>query len=79
MDIRHYARITRKNQLSVPMEALKAVGSPPFFKIAVDGDKLVLTPAAISSLDAVHEVFRQLGLSREVIREAKAIVKRRGS
>ena len=77
MPTERFIRISRKNQICLPTAALKAIGSPPFIKVSLEGNRIILTPAALSALDAVQEAFSQLGLTPAVIAEAKAIARRR--
>ncbi len=77
MPAERFIRISRKNQICLPTAALRAIGSPPFVRVSVEGNRIILTPAAMSALDAVQEAFSQLGLTPAVLAEAKAIVRGR--
>jgi len=46
------AKLTSKNQLTLPKQALEAMGPVSHFQVEVDGDRLVLTPARIGAAAA---------------------------
>ena len=37
------AKLTSKNQLTLPKQVITALGHPTHFEVAVEGDRLVLT------------------------------------
>jgi hypothetical protein len=56
------AKRTAKNQLTLPKVAVEAVGSPTYFDVAIEGGRIVLTPARIARADAVRAKLAALGL-----------------
>jgi len=66
------AKLTSKNQLTIPKQALAGFGEVSHFQVEVDGDRLVLTPARIGGLDAVRRHIAALGITEEDITEAVA-------
>lgn len=56
------AKLTSKNQLTLPRAAVEAAGSPEYFEIDVRAGQLVLTPVRIQRADAVRARLAQLHL-----------------
>jgi len=66
------AKLTSKNQLTLPKKALTALGPVSHFEIAVDGDRLILTPARLGGLEAVRRHIEALGITEQDIKDAVA-------
>ncbi len=64
------AKVTSKNQLTLPKQMLDAVGRPTYFQVDVEEGRLVLTPARIGSADAVRRKLEALGLTEADIHDA---------
>lgn len=64
------AKLTSKNQLTLPKEAVKAVGDSSYFDIEVLNGQLVLTPVRIQRADAVRAKLSQLGISEDDVAKA---------
>jgi hypothetical protein len=56
------AKLTSKNQLTLPKQALAGFGEVSHFQVEVDGDRLVLTPARLNAADAVRRKLAELGI-----------------
>lgn len=56
------AKLTSKNQLTLPKAAVEAAGSPGYFQIEVRAGQLVLTPIRLQRADAVRAKLAQLDL-----------------
>jgi len=70
------AKLTSKNQLTLPKAAVEAAGSPEYFEIEVRAGQLVLTPVRIQRADAVRAKLAQLELGDDDLAEAVAWVRR---
>jgi hypothetical protein len=57
------AKITSKNQLTLPKAAVEAVGATDYFDVAVHDGQIVLTPVRIQRGDAVRAKLAALGLA----------------
>lgn len=57
------AKITSKNQLTLPKAALQAVGAAEYFDVDVREGHIVLTPVRIQRGDAVRAKLTALGLT----------------
>lgn len=56
------AKLTSKNQLTLPKAAVQAVGTAEYFDVAVHQGQIVLTPVRIQRGDAVRAKLAALGL-----------------
>ena len=56
------AKLTSKNQLTLPKAATNAVGAAEYFEVEVRLGQIVLTPVRIQRGDAVRGKLAELGL-----------------
>jgi hypothetical protein len=73
------AKLTSKNQLTLPKAAVEALGAVSHFQVEVDGDRLVLTPARVGEAAAVREKLAALGLGEGDVADAVGWARRRGA
>lgn len=66
------AKLTSKNQLTLPKAAVEAAGSPGYFQIEVRAGQLVLTPIRLQRADAVRAKLAQLELGDDDLAAAVA-------
>jgi len=59
------AKITSKNQLTLPKSLTQAVGATDYFDVEVRGGQLILTPVRIQRGDAVRAKLAELNLTDE--------------
>lgn len=64
------AKLTAKNQLTLPKAAIEAVGSSEYFDVQIRDGQIVLTPVRIQRGDAVRAKLAALGLEQAVAAEA---------
>jgi hypothetical protein len=64
------AKITSKNQLTLPKAVITAVGPVEYFDIEVREGQIVLTPVRIQRGDAVRAKLAQLGLTGADVADA---------
>ncbi len=64
------AKLSSQNQLTLPQEAVDAIGHASILDVAVDGDRLVLTPACLSAADAVRQRLAEDGITEADLAEA---------
>ena len=64
------AKMTSKNQLTLPKSITAQVGTPEYFEIQVKAGQVVLTPVRIQRADAVRAKLAELNLSDLDIAEA---------
>jgi len=66
------AKITSKNQLTLPKSLTQAVGATEYFDVEVRGGQLILTPVRIQRGDAVRAKLAELSLTDEDMASAVA-------
>lgn len=64
------AKITSKNQLTLPKTAVQAVGAAEYFDVEVRAGQIVLTPVRIQRGDAVRAKLAALGLAEADVADA---------
>jgi hypothetical protein len=66
------AKITAKNQLTLPKSVVAAVGPTEYFDVETRNGAIVLTPVRIQRGDAVRAKLAELGLQEDDIAAAVA-------
>ncbi|MBC5764011.1 AbrB/MazE/SpoVT family DNA-binding domain-containing protein [Ramlibacter albus] len=64
------AKITSKNQLTLPKAAVAAVGATEYFDVEVRQGQIVLTPVRIQRGDAIRAKLEELGLTDADVADA---------
>jgi bifunctional DNA-binding transcriptional regulator/antitoxin component of YhaV-PrlF toxin-antitoxin module len=67
------AKLTAKNQLTLPKRALEALGvsdTPIHFEVKVDEGRIILTPTRVGSADAVRRKLAELGIADQDVTDA---------
>jgi hypothetical protein len=64
------AKLTSKNQLTLPKSAVEAVAAAEYFDVEVRDGQIVLTPVRIQRGDAVRAKLAALGLTDADVAEA---------
>lgn len=70
------AKLTAKNQLTLPKAATAAVGAAEYFDVQTRDGTIVLTPVRIQRADAVRAKLAELALGEGDIDDAVAWVRR---
>ena len=71
------AKLTAKNQLTLPQAAIEAVGATEYFEVETRDGVIVLTPVRIQRADAVRAKLAQLALGEADIDAAVEWARRR--
>jgi hypothetical protein len=66
------AKITSKNQLTLPKSVVQAVGATEYFDVETRAGQIILTPVRIQRGDAVRAKLAELNLSDADIADAVA-------
>lgn len=66
------AKITAKNQLTLPKALVQAVGASDYFDVEARDGQLILTPVRIQRGDAVRAKLAELALTAEDMAQAVA-------
>jgi len=64
------AKITSKNQLTLPRRITQAVGQAEYFDVQARDGRIVLTPVRIVQADAVRDKLEELGIGEADIADA---------
>jgi hypothetical protein len=64
------AKLTSKNQITLPKAAVSSVASAEYFEVTVDSGRIILTPVRIQKAQAVREKLEQLGITEQDIEDA---------
>jgi len=71
------AKMTSKNQLTIPKAVTEALGNPEYFDVETRGGQLILTPVQLQRTDAVRERIREMGVTEQDIQDAVAWARRK--
>ncbi len=64
------AKITSKNQLTLPKSVTDELGPAEYFEVEVQNGQVVLTPVRIQRADAVRAKLAELGLTEGDVGDA---------
>lgn len=64
------AKLTSKNQLTLPKSAVESLDYPVYFDVAVQEGQLVLTPLRLQRGDAVRAKLAALGVAESDVTDA---------
>jgi hypothetical protein len=71
------AKITAKNQLTLPKSITKELGPVEYFDVEIQNGQVVLTPVRIQRADAVRAKLAELNLTEQDVSDAAAWVRKR--
>ena len=71
------AKLTAKNQLTLPKAATAAVGATEYFDVETRDGQIILTPVRIQRADAVRAKLAELALSTADIDDAVVWARKR--
>ncbi len=66
------AKLTAKNQLTLPKAAIAAVDAAEYFDVAAENGRIVLTPVRVNRAGAVRAKLAELGISETDVADAVA-------
>jgi len=72
------AKMTSKNQLTLPKSVTEAVGGAQYFEVQTKGGQIILTPVRIQRADSVRAKLAELDLSEQDIADAVGWARRTG-
>lgn len=73
------AKLTAKNQLTLPKNVTNAVGPTEYFEVEAVNGQIVLTPVRLQRGDAVRAKLAELDLTEQDIADAVAWARRAGA
>ena len=66
------AKLTSKNQLTLPKAVTAAVEATDYFEVTTENGRIVLTPVRVNRAEGVRAKLADLGLSESDVAEAIA-------
>ncbi|WP_448573684.1 hypothetical protein [Trichothermofontia sp.] len=66
------AKLTDRNQLTLPASVTRAVGDAEYFEVAVVNGQIILTPVVMGRADAVRAKLAEMALSEQDVADAVA-------
>jgi antitoxin component of MazEF toxin-antitoxin module len=70
------AKLTSKNQITLPKAAVSRVDATEYFDVTVENDRIILTPVRVGQAQAVRDKLEQLGITGQDIEDAIAWARR---
>jgi hypothetical protein len=70
------AKLTSKNQITLPKAAVSSVDAAEYFDVTVESGRIVLTPVKIQKAQAVREKLEELGITEQDVEDAIAWARR---
>jgi bifunctional DNA-binding transcriptional regulator/antitoxin component of YhaV-PrlF toxin-antitoxin module len=64
------AKVTSKNQLTLPKAILQQIGEVEYFDVHADDGKIVLTPVKLHSSEKIRRKLEDLGITENDIAAA---------
>ena len=64
------AKLTAKNQLTLPKSITREIGETEYFEVTVVGQQIILTPVKIQRADAVRAKLAELGINDRDVADA---------
>jgi bifunctional DNA-binding transcriptional regulator/antitoxin component of YhaV-PrlF toxin-antitoxin module len=71
------AKVTSKNQLTLPKAILQQIGEVEYFDIHADDGKIVLTPVKLHSVERIRQKLEDLGITENDIADAVSFARQR--
>ena len=71
------AKVTSKNQLTLPKAILQQIGEVEYFAVQADEGKIVLTPMRVHPTDKVRDKLHELGITENDIADAISFARQR--
>jgi len=71
------AKMTSKNQLTLPKAVVESLGTPEYFEIETRSGQLILTPVQLQRTDALRERIREMGVTEQDVKDAVAWARRK--
>ena len=64
------AKVTSKNQITLPKAVLAQVGVAEYFEVKAVNDSIMLTPVRFQKMDAVWRKLEELGITEDDVNDA---------
>ena len=71
------AKLTSKNQVTLPKAVVSSVDVTEYFDITVENGRIILTPVRIQQAQSVRDKLEKLGITEQDVEDAVAWARRR--
>jgi len=65
------AKLTSKNQITLPKAVVSAVDAAEYFDVVVENGRIVLTPVRVQRAQAVRDKLQQLDITEQDVEDAR--------
>ncbi|WP_068634660.1 AbrB/MazE/SpoVT family DNA-binding domain-containing protein [Thauera butanivorans] len=65
------AKLTSKNQITLPKAVVSAVDAAEYFDVVVENGRIVLTPVRVQRAQAVRDKLQQFGITEQDVEDAR--------
>jgi bifunctional DNA-binding transcriptional regulator/antitoxin component of YhaV-PrlF toxin-antitoxin module len=76
MEAEMLAKLTSKNQITLPKAAVSSVEAAEYFDVTIENGRIVLTPVRVQKAQATREKLEQLGITEDDVEDAIAWARR---
>jgi len=66
------AKLTSKNQITLPKAVVSLVDAAQYFEVAAENGRIVLTPVRVQKNQAIRDKLQQLGITQQDVEDAIA-------
>jgi len=70
------AKLTSKNQVTLPKAVVSSVDVAEYFDVTVENGRIILTPVRFQQAQAVRDKLEKLGITEQDIDDAVAFARR---
>ena len=64
------AKITTKNQLTLPKAVMQQIGKPEYVDVSLENGRIVLTPMQVQPADSVRKKLAERGITEQDVEDA---------
>ena len=64
------AKLTSKNQLTLPKVIVQQVNPSEYFNVSIDEGRIILTPVFVQAADAVRSKLEEMGITEQDVTDA---------
>jgi len=64
------AKITTKNQLTLPKAVMQQMGKPEYVNVSLENGRIILTPVQLQPADTVRNKLAALGITEQDVEDA---------
>jgi len=64
------AKITTKNQLTLPKAVIQQMGKPEYVNVSLENGRIILTPVQLQPADTVRNKLAALGITEQDVEDA---------